>query len=120
MAQAMADSSEFSEAGNEESTGFFGKFLKKHRDAKKAATEQVLAEEKEQKAALIAKMNEKIKAERAPENQLFASSDTIDKPAKKLTLSERTALKIKQQESQKQDERQAGKGIAAEMQQSLT
>ena len=77
----MADSTDFNEVGqNEEPSGFFGKYLKKHRDAKRAATQEVLAEEKEQKAALIAKMNEKIKADHAPENQLFASSDTIDKP----------------------------------------
>lgn len=76
----MAESTDFSDVGSEESTGFFGKYLKKHRDAKKAATEQVLAEEKEQKAALIAKMNEKIKADNAPENKLFASSDNNDKP----------------------------------------
>lgn len=44
----MADSSEFGDAGsNEESSGFFGKYLKKQRDAKKAATAKVLAEEKE-------------------------------------------------------------------------
>lgn len=114
----MADSTEFGDVGsNEEPSGFFGKYLKKHRDAKKAATAQVLAEEKETREALIAKMNEKIKADAAPENKLFSSSDNIDKPQsnKKLTLSERTALKFTQQQSQRKDELQAGKGIAAEM-----
>jgi len=45
-------------------------------------------------------MNEKIKADKAPENQLFASSDNLDKPItkKKLTLSERVALKIEKQQ----------------------
>ena len=93
----MADSSDFGDVGsNEEPSGFFGKYLKKHRDAKKAATQEVLAEEKETREALIKKMNEKIKADKAPENQLFASSDTMDTPQtkKKLTLSERTALKF--------------------------
>lgn len=97
----MADSTDFGDVGqNEEPSGFFGKYLKKHRDAKKAATDEVLAEEKETRAALIQKMNEKIKADKAPENQLFASSDNLDKPVtkKKLTLSERVALKIEKQQ----------------------
>tara|TARA_B110000285_G_C14765155_1_gene441363 strand:+ start:484 stop:636 length:153 start_codon:yes stop_codon:yes gene_type:complete len=50
----MADSTDFGDVGqNEEPSGFFGKYLKKHRDAKKAATDEVLAEEKETRAALI-------------------------------------------------------------------
>lgn len=44
-------------------------------------------------------MNEKIKADNAPENKLFASSETLDKPTRKLTLSERTALKFTQQQA---------------------
>jgi hypothetical protein len=47
----MADSTDIGDG--EEPSGFFGKYLKKHRDAKKAATDQVLAEEKETRQALI-------------------------------------------------------------------
>ena len=44
ITQALAESSDFGDVGDsdKEPSGFFGKYLKKHRDAKKKATDAVL------------------------------------------------------------------------------
>jgi hypothetical protein len=74
-----------------EPTGFFGKYLKKHRDMKAQVQEQVLQEEKETKQRLIEKMNEKIALKKKPEQIVFSGTgDSLPKKKHKLTLSERT------------------------------
>lgn len=92
----MADSQEFGDVGAEgEPSGFFGKYLKKHRDMKQKVQEQVLQEEKETKQRLIEKMNEKIALKKKPEQIVFSGTGTtIPKKKHKLTLSERTGQKF--------------------------
>ena len=47
LTEALADSTE--DGGEAEPSGFFGKYLKKHRDIKKRAQEAVLEQEEEKR-----------------------------------------------------------------------
>jgi len=60
-----------------EPSGFFGKYLKKHRDMKQKVQDEVLQEEKETKARLVEKMSEKIALKKKPEQIVFSGTGDV-------------------------------------------
>ena len=85
--------------------GFFGKYLKKHRDMKKKAQEQLIREDLELKARkerLKKEMSEKIKADPVMQTR----GGMVQKKKKKKTLSERAHQKLIDEENTKDAEAQ--------------
>ena len=100
ITKALIESSDGQEpSGN----GFFGKYLKKHIDLKKAAEAKIALQQKEEKERIEEmkrEMAEKIK----PDAQVVMPSGTV-KPKKyhKMSLSERAEAKLKKEEEAKAD-----------------
>ena len=85
--------------------GFFGKYLKKHRDMKKKAQEQLIREDLELKARkerLKKEMSEKIKADPV----IQTPGGLVQKKKKKKTLSERAHQKLIDEQNTKDAEAQ--------------
>jgi len=95
ITEALADSASSAADDGEEPSGFFGKYIKKHKDAKMKAQKQVLdeqREEKERKEQEAAEEKEKLKQEEASANVEYPSA-----PAKRkrhLGFAERAEQKM--------------------------
>lgn len=102
ITQALADVADVSN-DDEEPSGFFGKYIKKHHDMKKKAEAEVLAEQKAAKERMIEVMKEKIAYTAEPTFQ--GTAVVIPKPQKKkrLGLFEKMQNKIIDEEEKKKE-----------------
>lgn len=85
--------------------GFFGKYLKKHRDMKKKAHDEIIKEDLElqaRKERLKKEMSEKIKAD----PKVLTQGGVVQKKKKKKTLSERAHQKLIDEQNTKDAEAQ--------------
>lgn len=94
ITRALIDTSD---GGEPLGKGFFGKYLKKHIDMKKAAEAKVVEEQKAEQdriAEMKRQMSEKIKADPEPIVDPSTGAEEAPKKHKKKTLSERAEARL--------------------------
>ena len=81
ITEALADSASSAADDGEEPSGFFGKYIKKHKDAKMKAQKQVLDEQREEKERK--EQEEAAEKERQRQDEAAANVEYPSAPAKK-------------------------------------